>query len=369
MKIGYDAKRLYANSTGLGTYSRTLINRLMQYYPKDEYTLFVHQKHYQSTLYKYAEYTEKTIVSDYFNDKIWRRKAIAEDVVNQSIDIFHGLSNELPELPNNIKKIVTVHDVIYKKLPKTFSYFDRKLYHYKTKKALEQADAIVAVSQQTKADIIESYNTAEDKTHVIYPTWNKEYEHECNYLLKDEYFARYGLPRDFVLYVGAISKRKNFIRLLEAMALPENRDKHLVVVSNGGDEYDKAESFIYDKGLEASVFFLKDLPWYELPIIYHMSQGLIYPSMYEGFGLPVLEALRCGKPVITSNISSMPEVGGDACIFINPTSIEEISSAINFIYYNLDLAAEIKVKAMAQVQKFAPEKMTEKMMNVYKSLM
>jgi glycosyltransferase involved in cell wall biosynthesis len=99
-----------------------------------------------------------------------------------------------------------------------------------------------------------------------------------------------------------------------------------------------------------------------------MSQGLVYPSLYEGFGLPILEALRCGKPVITSNLSSMPEVGGDACIFIDPTNVEEISAAINFIYYNLELAAEIKTKAMHQIQKFNPQKMSEKMMDVYKSL-
>src|SRR6185436_19495889 len=116
------------------------------------------------------------------------------------------------------------------------------------------------------------------------------------------------------------------------------------------------------------VFFLKDLPWYELPIIYHMSQGLVYPSLYEGFGLPILEALRCGKPVITSNISSMPEVGGDACIFIDPNNVEEISAAINFIYYNLDLAQEVKGKAMYQVQKFAPEKMTGQLMQLYKNI-
>lgn len=242
------------------------------------------------------------------------------------------------------------------------------MYAYKTKKACHIADAIVAVSEQTKQDLMELFKVPEEKIQVVYPTWNKEYEYDCNYVLKDEYFARYGLPRDFVLFVGALNKRKNFINILKAMTLPENSDKHLVAISNGGDDYQNAENFIYENGLEGRIFFLKDLPWYELPIIYHMSQGLVYPSLYEGFGLPILEALRCGKPVITSNISSMPEVGGDACIFVDPMNVEEISAAINFIYYNLELAAEIKQKSIHQVQKFNPEKMTEKMMRVYKSL-
>jgi glycosyltransferase involved in cell wall biosynthesis len=368
MTIGFDGKRLYDNKTGLGNYSRTLLHRLLNFYPNESYKIFVHQKYFEDTPYKYPYFVDKTIVSDAFSADLWRFKGVEDDITKHNISIFHGLSNEVPELPKNIKKVVTIHDVIFHKLPKTFPFIDRQMYAYKTKKACHIADAIIAVSEQTKQDLLELTKVNEDKIHVVYPTWNKEYEHECNYILKDEYFARYGLPRDFVLFVGAISKRKNFLKLLEAMSLPENKDKHLVAVSNGGDEYDKAENFIYEKGLEANVFFLKDLPWYELPIIYHMSQGLVYPSMYEGFGLPILEALRCGKPVITSNISSMPEVGGDACIFIDPMNVEEISSAINFIYYNLDLAAEIKVKAINQIQKFNPEKMTEKMMNVYKSL-
>lgn len=368
MNIGFDGKRLYDNKTGLGNYSRTLLHRLINFYPENDYKIFVHQKYFEDSPYKYPYFSDRTIISDAFSADLWRFKGIESDIEKQGIQIYHGLSNEVPELSASIKKIVTVHDVIYHKLPKSFPFIDRQMYSYKTKKACHIADAVIAVSQQTKNDLIEFIKVPEEKIHVVYPTWNKEYEHECNYVLKEEYFNRYGLPRDFILFVGAISKRKNFLRLLEAMTLPENLDKNLVAVSNGGDEYDLAEEFIFEHNLEGRTFFLKDLPWYELPIIYHMSQGLVYPSMYEGFGLPILEALKCGKPVITSKISSMPEVGGEACIFVDPLNIEEISAAINFIYYNLELAAEIKEKASHQVKKFNPEKMTEKIINVYQNL-
>lgn len=368
MIIGFDGKRLYDNKTGLGNYSRTLLHRLLNYFPDETYKIFVHQKYFQDSPYKYPYFVQNTVISDAFSSDLWRFKGVEDDISEQNIQLYHGLSNEVPDLPETIKKVVTIHDVIYHKLPKTFPFIDRQMYAYKTKKACHIADAIIAVSEQTKQDLLELTKVPEEKIHVIYPTWNKEYEHECTIILKEEYFERYGLPRDFVLYVGALSKRKNFLRLLEAMTLPENQDKHLVAVSNGGDEYERAEEFIYNNHLEGRVFFLKNLPWYELPIIYHMSQGLVYPSLYEGFGLPILEALRCGKPVITSNLSSMPEVGGDACIFIDPTNVEEISAAINFIYYNVDLAKEIQLKAMQQIQKFNPEKMTEKMMNVYRQL-
>ena len=369
MTIGFDGKRLYDNKTGLGNYSRTLLHRLINFYPNEQYKIFVHQKYFEDSPYKYPKFVDNTVVSDAFSSDLWRFKGVEDDVAQHEIDIYHGLSNEVPDLPSSIKKVVTIHDVIFHKMPKTFPFIDRQMYAYKTKKACHIADAIIAVSEQTKQDLIELTKTPEEKIHVIYPTWNKEYEHDCSIVLKEEYYNRYGLPRDFVLFVGAISKRKNFLRLLQAMTLPENQDKHLVAVSNGGDEYSKAEEFIYEKNLEGRVFFLKDLPWFELPIIYHMSQGLVYPSLYEGFGLPILEALRCGKPVITSNLSSMPEVGGDACIFIDPNNVEEISAAINFIYYNIDLAMEVKGKAIQQIQKFHPQKMTEKMMQVYKSIL
>jgi glycosyltransferase involved in cell wall biosynthesis len=369
MKIGFDAKRLYANPTGLGSYSRTLINRLIEFYPDEEYRLFVHQKFFNKTAFKYPYYTKNTVVSAHFNDKLWRQKKIETDIAANNIQIFHGLSNEIPVLKNkNIKKIVTIHDIIFKKLPETFSVFDRNIYRYKTQKALEQADAVVVVSKQTQQDIVEYFKADESKIHLIYPTWNKEYDHDCNYILKERFIEKRKLPRDFVLYVGSISKRKNFLILLKALALPENHDKNLVAVSQGGDEYATAQSFVYEHKLEDRVYFLKNILWYELPIIYHLAQGLVYPSLYEGFGLPVLEALVCGKPVITCNISSMPEVGDNACIFVNPENVEEISSAINFIYYNLDLAEEIKTKAAIQIQKFHPEKITRQMHELYQSV-
>lgn len=368
MTIGFDAKRLYANLTGLGTYSRTLFNRLVEFYPDDTYKLFVHQKYYDNTPFKYRYYTQNTIVSEHYNDKLWRTSAIENDLNANQIQIYHGLSNELPRLKSSIKKVVTIHDVIYKKLPKTYSIFDRNIYDYKTKKALNQADAIIAVSEQSKQDILEFYKVDEQRIHVIYPTWNKEYEHECNFAIKQDYINKFRLPRDFVLYVGSISKRKNFITLLKALTLQENQDKNLVVVSQGGDEFSKAKSFIYENKLENRVYFLDDILWYELPVIYHLSQGLVYPSLYEGFGLPVLEALVCGKPAITSNVSSLPEVGGDACIFVHPTNVEELSSAINFIYYNPTLAEEIKFKTVAQIQKFSPEVVTKQLHQLYQSL-
>jgi glycosyltransferase involved in cell wall biosynthesis len=366
MTIGFDGKRLYNNHTGLGNYSRTVLHWLLQFYPKEQYKIFVHEKYFNDTPYKYTDFTDRTILSDAFSADLWRFKNIEQDIARESVTVFHGLSNEIPELPANINKVVTIHDVIFHKLPKTFPFIDRQMYAYKTKKACHIADTIIAVSEQTKQDLIELFKINEQKIKVVYPTWNKEYEHDVHFVLKDEFWNKYNLPRDFVLFVGAISKRKNFIRLLQAMDTAENKDKNLVVVSNGGDDYDKAESYIYEKGMEGRIFFLKELPWYELPIIYHMSQGLVYPSLYEGFGLPILEALRCGKPVIASNVSSMPEVGGDACIFINPTDVEALSNAIHFIYYNLEHAGEIRCRAIAQAMKFNPEKMAEELMCIYK---
>lgn len=369
MNIGFDGKRLYHNETGLGSYSRSVLKRMLQFYPNENYKIFVHHKYYTTSPFKHTDLVDKTVVASHSSPKAWRLKYIQDELIEHQIQIYHGLSNELPiNLPNQIKKVVTIHDVIHSKLPKSFSVFDRMIYKKKTKKAIQDADCIIAVSQQTKNDLIEYFQASEHKIKIVYPTWNREFDYPITYNIKDEYWNKIHIPRDFILYVGAISKRKNFISILKALLVPENKDKNLVAVTQGGDEYKKVEKFIYENNLQDRIYFLHNIPNYELPIIYHMSQGLVYPSLYEGFGLPILEALCCGKPVITSKVSSMPEVGGDACIFIDPNNIEELANAIQFIYYNLEYKEEIEQKAKLQVQQFAPDIMVKQLMDIYQTV-
>ncbi|HUM53397.1 MAG TPA: glycosyltransferase, partial [Chitinophagales bacterium] len=175
LTIGFDGKRLYDNKTGLGNYSRTLFNRLLQFYPNEEYKIFVHQKYFEDSPYKYKEYVDRTVISDAFSADLWRFKGVEEDIFKHGINIYHGLSAEVPDLPQPMKKVVTIHDVIFQKLPKTFPFIDRQMYAYKTKKACHIADVIVAVSEQTKQDLMELFKVPEEKIHVVYPTWNKEY--------------------------------------------------------------------------------------------------------------------------------------------------------------------------------------------------
>jgi len=155
MTIGFDGKRLYDNKTGLGNYSRTLFNRLINFYPNEEYKIFVHEKYFEDSQYKYPYFTDNTVISEAFSADLWRFKGVEDDILKHNINVFHGLSNEVPDLPKNIKKVVTIHDVIFHKLPKTFPFIDRQMYAYKTKKACHVADAIIAVSEQTKQDLID----------------------------------------------------------------------------------------------------------------------------------------------------------------------------------------------------------------------
>jgi glycosyltransferase involved in cell wall biosynthesis len=203
MTIGFDGKRLYDNKTGLGNYSRTLVEPFVAISIQKKITKYLYIKNTLKTvLTNIKEYVDDTIVSDAFSADLWRFKGVEEDIFKHGIDIYHGLSNEVPDLPQPMKKVVTIHDVIFQKLPKTFPFIDRQMYAYKTKKACHIADAIVAVSEQTKQDLIELFKVPEEKIHVIYPTWNKEYEHDCKYVLKEEYFAKIWLATRFCVVCG-----------------------------------------------------------------------------------------------------------------------------------------------------------------------
>ncbi len=367
MKIGYDAKRLFHNKTGLGNYSRNLLNALIEYYPQHDYRLFIHKKYLDGSIYKYKEFVERIVLSEHLVADYWRTNDIAEDMINQEIEIFHGLSNELPlSMPKGVKKIVTIHDLIFQRYPDFFPFLDRQIYKFKTKSACEQADVIVAVSTQTKEDIIEFYGIDAERIVVIPPTWNKHYESQISIVYLEEIRLKYNLPEQFMLYVGAINSRKNLLKLLEAMQLLEMQDTILIIVSDGGEEAELFYAKIREYKLENRVFVLNGISNFELPAFYKLATICVYPSIYEGFGMPVMEALKMGLPIAASNISSIREIGGDSITYFEALNVESIANTVSSLYSNKELQESLKMKGLEQVKQFSPEIIANKTISIYK---
>jgi len=371
MKIGFDGKRFYNNHTGLGSYSRTLFHNLITLYPEHEYRLFVHQKFFNKSPFAYQVYKSRTFVSDATRHDIWRSKGISDDIAAESIHLYHGLSGELPlSLPAQVRRVVTIHDLIFMRHSDWYPYFDKLAYEKKAKYAVQNADVVIAVSQQTKDDICELLKVPEEKVKVVYQTWGKAFNH----VLRLEYlsFARkkYGLPDEpYLLFVGAITERKNLQAVCHALLMPENQDIPLVIVGEESSQFDKFMEFVESNNLKGRVYIYHDIPWYEMPTFYQLARCAVYPSLYEGFGLPVIEAMRCGITAITSNNSSLKEIGAEGAILIDPLNVEELGHAIHKVMNDVDYYSQLREKAQQQVMKFHPRKVTQEIMDIYTSLL
>jgi glycosyltransferase involved in cell wall biosynthesis len=365
MNIGFEAKRFFHNNTGLGNYSRDLIRILSKQYPQNNYYLYNPKPTKNHALLVDGNVIEKNPTSIYKNFKnYWRQKAIIKDLVKDKIEIFHGLSGELPlKLKSkNIKSIVTIHDLIFVRYPELYSYFDRKIHFLKFKKATQNADLIIAISQQTKEDIISFLNIKAEKIKVIYQGCQEVFKKNYTAEEKEELREKFGLPQNFVLNVGTIEERKNALLIVKAI---KDLNTTLVLVGKETKYTKQIHSFIKEYQLEKKVIFLKKLTSKELAIVYQLADIFIYPSVFEGFGIPIIEALYSKTPVITTNSGVFPEAGGPDSIYIDPTNKVELKEAITNLLENPEKRLEMTRKGFEFVQKFNDEIIAQQYMDSY----
>ncbi|MBX9448323.1 MAG: glycosyltransferase family 4 protein [Taibaiella sp.] len=325
MNIGFDAKRAFHNKTGLGNYSRSLISALDQYYPEHHYYLFAKHSENQAFQRWSAALRQTSIIHPKTHplDVSWRSLVIPGLLSRYDCQIYHGLSAELPigPRPKNTRYIVTIHDLIFMRYPKLYSFIDRQIYYRKTLHACKTADHIIAVSEQTKADLINIMKIEDSRISVIYPTvdeiFHKKWSNEALQMVKEKRH----LPDRYILNVGTLEERKNALLLLKALPLLDDR-VHAVFVGKGTRYQAELDQFIRSYRLQSRVHFLNDIQFAELPAIYQLASALVYPSRFEGFGLPMLEAACSGIPAIGARGSSLEEAGGPGAICIDPDDVE-----------------------------------------------
>lgn len=373
MKIGIDAKRIFNNRSGLGNYSRNILHLLVKSRPDTEFYLYtpnIKSNKDIDFINSFKNIFLKTPSS--FSYKvfkfIWRPYLVLKQAENDKIDIYHGLSNELPFglKYRSIKKIVTIHDLIFLRYPNHYKFVDRIIYNFKSKYACKNADKIIAISEQTKNDIIYYYGINPKKIEVIYQTCHNEFKKEAPVELKKKIKKRYKLPDKFLLYVGTINERKNLLTLLKV--LPELPEHRLVVVGQGGKYKIKCEKYINKHQLKLQVQFLSVDETQDLAAIYQMANIMIYPSFFEGFGIPIIEALYSKTPVITSLGSCFSEAGGQNSIYIDPNDEIQIKKAILNIDKNNDLREKMIQKGYTYVQKFSEANISENINRLYNDI-
>lgn len=376
MRIGFDAKRAFSNFTGLGNYSRSTLKLLTELHPEHEYFLYnprVPDEHQIKFLHlpHHAKVHIKIPQSFFFElfSSTWRRYGITADIIRDKIDLYHGLSHEIPVNihKTGIKSIVTIHDLIFKVYPEYYKLTDRKIYDSKFKHACETADGIIAISECTKKDIVKFYNINPEKIKVIYQGCASIFEENADEKIKQEVKLKYQLPDKYLLSVGSIERRKNTKLIIEALKNLKS-EISLVLVGKKTEYCNELNQYINANQLHDRVLFLHDVKFHELPSIYQQATIFIYPSIYEGFGIPIIEALHSRIPVIAAKGSCLEEAGGTMSKYINPDSSDELLEAINELLTSEEINKIIEFN-LEFVKKFDAKNIADELMNYYTEIL
>lgn len=370
MNVGFDAKRVFQNRSGLGNYSRSTLRLLSRYYPGNNYYLFspksgteIFQPSGNQFIIEPAK-GMSLILPNY-----WRSWGLYEQAKKLKLDIFHGLSNELPFSikKTNAKSVVTIHDLIFLRFPEYYSAVDRQIYSLKFKHACRVADRIIAISKATKDDIISNFGTDPRKIEVIYQSCDPVFRIPVTSEKKSEIRKKYDLPEQYILFLGTIEKRKNALSLIKAF-VNENIDFPLVIAGKSTAYITEINDFLKANAVGNRIIFRHNIETSDLPSIYQSAIFFVYPSVFEGFGIPILEAMNSGVPVITSTGSCFAETGGDAALYCDPYDYEQIGSALSKVLNNSDLQQSMIEKGFSHSRQFDEDKVATNLMNLYSYL-
>lgn len=378
MRIGFDAKRAFLNRTGLGNYSRNLIQNLVTFFPENSYILFSPSVQIPEFKDKFSGFPFKLILPKLNLGKwywgIWRSLGVKNRIEEEKLDLYHGLSGEIPILPTLVKYklLVTVHDLIFIRYPHYYKPLDRYFYKKKLEHAIKKSDHILAISQQTKNDLIAFLKVPENRVSVIYQGCDNRF---YKFLTKETLFEtknRYKLPDRFILFVGTLETRKNALELVKAYAGLDKNLKDsvsLIFIGRKTPYINKIYSFLESNQIQKKyIKFLHSVKDSELPHFYQLAELFVYPSIFEGFGIPILEAIVSGCPVITSLGSGFKEAGGEESIYINPMNTCEFTISIKKVLEDKGLQAKMKENGFRHAKKFESSLLTQQLMDLYKKM-
>lgn len=328
MIVGCDAKRIVGNGTGLGSYGRTLVNDLAAI--EDMQLRLYAPSPGRDDLRRQVEGHDNVVLC-YPKKKgfLWRTHGMVADLVADNVDVYHGLSGELPIgiRRSGVKSVVTIHDLIFLRHPEFYNFPDTKIYAWKFKKTLKEADRIIAISECTRRDICYYGDIDEDRVSLVYQSCAPRFTGDVSLDDLNRVKSKYGVPERYVLCVGTIEARKNIMLAVKALGtLPE--DVHLVAVGRATKYSQKVMEWAVKERLADRVHFIHGVPDEDLPAIYNMAEAFVYPSVYEGFGIPIIEAISCGLPVVACTGSCLEEAGGPDCIYVAPDDTEAFANAV-----------------------------------------
>jgi len=372
MHIGFDAKRFFHNRTGLGNYARSTILGLAEHFPGHSYTLFTPRLtgEFCTLPAQHGLVVQEACPPGATFPALWRSLGIPRAARRHGLDIYHGLSHELPltSFGPGTRTVVTVHDLLFLTHPHLYPWIDRRLYAFKYRQSCRRADMVVAISQKTADDVHEIFGVPRERIRVVYQSCSPAFTAVRAESDADRVRQTYRLPERYVLFVGSLIARKGAQTLIAALAqLPAVDRPDLIVVGTGPLEASLREQ-ARALGTASQVRFLGQVADADLPGLYRQASVFAYPSVGEGFGIPILEALSSRVPVITSTGSCFSEPGGDAALYTAPGDVTELARALARVLGDEALRRDMVDRGDRHARNFDVSRTSAALMGVYAEL-
>lgn len=370
MIIGYDGKRAINNMTGLGNYSRLVIESVALTFPASKllvYTPKLSENPRLAEIRSLHNVEFRLPPPQGFQGSLWRTFGMTNNLRADKVEIFHGLSNELPLniKSSGIPSVVTIHDVIYRRRPQCYNAVDRILYDFKYGRSCHNATRIIAVSQRTKDDIVEIYGVSPEKIDVVYQGCDDSFKTVMPPDKLESIRRRLLLPQRYVLQVGTIEERKNLELTVRAMSSVPKDVKLLIVGRDRKGYLAKVKGIAKELGILSRLDIRHDITFADLPAVCQMAEVVAYPSFYEGFGIPVLEGLESRRPVIAATGSCLEEAGGEAAFYVHPDDPRAMGDIICGLLDGSISSADRIEKGLRHAARFNTSEMADRLMSIY----
>ncbi len=360
-RFGFDPKTGLPNRVGSSEFCYQLLSSLSRLDKKNNYFIYLPVNPASDM----PKETDKWHYIVFTSKKLWTLIGLSRKLSKNEnkLDVFFSPTHYLPVITNS-KSVISIMDVSYLHFPKLFKKKDLYQLKFWGKYSIKKAKKIITISQSSKSDIIKSYDIPADKIAVVYPGIERVSSIQYSVLSMDELRNKFGIKNKYILFVGTLQPRKNLERLIEAFAKLKREDLDLVIVGKKGWMFEDILNAPKKFGVTDSVHFLHNVTDEDLPSFYRFAEIFVLPSLYEGFGLPVLEAMKYGCPVITSDISSLPEAGGDAALYVDPKDTDDIVLKMRKLLEDENLRKDLITKGTKQVEKFSWEKSASETLKV-----
>lgn len=375
MRIGFDVRPFLRQATGVGIYYKNLLFSLASIDKNNQYYLFsssYKDRFFQEELppFSHREFRDARYPVKLINF-LWQKMGWPplDKFFNTELDLTHSPIPLL--LPTKGKKIVTVYDLFFMDFPAFVKGEARKNFAQRIENSLHRADGILVISQFVKDQIIERFSLNEDKIKVVYLGVDPNFSNKPSVTQAEIVKNKYGLPSKFILFVGAIEPRKNLVKLIDALGFIQKKSYAipLVIVGKKGLDYQNLVKNIEKSELQSKVLFLNYLPDEDLKILYHLASCLVFPSLFEGFGLPLVEAMASECPLVISRTSALPEIALDAALYFQPEDAEEMAGQIIKVMDDEDLRKNLIERGTRRVKDFSWTQTAENTLEFYRTVL